>query len=374
MADSRAHQLERRGGATRLVSPTGPSLYGLENLNKDLAIAGSWGKNQFNNLFPMSLACYMRDHGIPMPYLKLGSGGNLSYTDTDVGEVFGSELSNRDLYFAFESKFKPFLRFLSDPLVSIDVVIRSKASQEDLRPLEVKLTTLPDNTTKDGRDEDYGSEIVVRDKTTRYLALSIADACEQYFQDIHAHFAPCCQHIRDWQNLAEMSNLLVGLIAALKEFLERYARWQRPLLLQPIWKTVGQSSEFAEDCLDIFAWSDFALTSLFMTGAQKIQKGKISRPQRAALRLVRFLWEVSSGNPVFQAPIYDDMTFGTLNDKEFSIAGKQTNRLMKHPRLTRPHFTKDILQEVILGGGETFLSPERRLDAAIFYTLGSLRR
>ena len=90
MADNRAQQYAKRGGASHLVSQTGPSLYGLENLNKDLTLAGSWGKNQFNNLFPMALAYYMRDHGIPMPYLKLGSGGSLSYTDTDVGRVFGS--------------------------------------------------------------------------------------------------------------------------------------------------------------------------------------------------------------------------------------------------------------------------------------------
>lgn len=364
---------ENENEQRHLVGLGRPSLYGLENLNKDLSLASSWGKNQFNNLFPMSLACYMRDQKIAMPYLQLDRHGEVRSRYAEVGEVFDSELQNHELYFAFESKYEPFARFLSDPLVSIDVVIHSKDDDSYIRPLEIKLTTLPDNTTKDKNDWAYGSEIVVRDKTTRYIALSIADACEQDFAEIHAHFRPVCQHIRDWKNLAEMSTRLSDLLDALKEFLKSHASKQRPLLLQPIWKTKGQSSELAENCLDIFVWSDFALTALFMTGVGKIQSGKISRPQRAALRLVRFLWEVSTGKPVFQAPIYDEMTYETLNDKEFSISGKQTNRLMRHKRLAKPHFTKDVLRQVILGGGETYLSPERRLDAVIYYTLGSLR-
>lgn len=364
---------ETQNEQRHLVGLSRPSLYGLENLNKDLSLQSSWGKNQFNNLFPMSLACYMRDHKIEMPYLRLDKHGEVRSRYAEVGEVFGSDLQNHELYFAFESRYEPFARFLSDPLVSIDVVIRSKDDNSLIRPLEIKLTTLPDNTTKDEKDEAYGSEIVVRDKTTRYIALSIADACERDFAEIHGHFRPVCQHIRDWKNLAEMSNRLSDLLGALKEFLQFHSLKQRPLLLQPIWKTKGQSSELAENCLDIFVWSDFALTALFMIGASKIQSGRISRPQRAALRLVRFLWEVSRGNPVFQAPIYDEMTYETLNDKEFSISGKQTNRLMRHERLTKPHFTKDVLRRVILGGGETYLSPERRLDAVIYYTLGTLR-
>jgi HindVP restriction endonuclease len=38
---------------------------------------------------------------------------------------------------------------------------------------------------------------------------------------------------------------------------------------------------------------------------------------------------------------------------------------MSCPELTTPRIHKDAIKEIILGGGQNFLSPERRLDAAI---------
>ncbi len=39
-------------------------------------------------------------------------------------------------------------------------------------------------------------------------------------------------------------------------------------MIQPVWKTDGKKLFLTEDCLDIFVWSDFSLTRLFVDVAR----------------------------------------------------------------------------------------------------------
>lgn len=48
----------------------------------------------------------------------------------------------------------------------------------------------------------------------------------------------------------------------------------------------------------------------------------------------------------------------------------RTYQYMKSPVLTNPRIKKDEIKNIILGGGELLLSPERRFDAVILNTLG----
>jgi len=88
------------------------------------------------------------------------------------------------------------------------------------------------------------------------------------------------------------------------------------------------------------------------------------------LRLARFLFEVSRGGEVYQAPIYDGMSLGNQTDKEFSLSGVKTNVLMACDRLTVPAIKKSEIKNIILGGGQKYLSPERRFDAIIYFSEG----
>lgn len=65
-----------------------------------------------------------------------------------------------------------------------------------------------------------------------------------------------------------------------------------------------------------------------------------------------------------------DIVYDTRNDKAFSANGKVTNFYMKSEELTSPRIPKEATREIILGGGQKLLSPERRLDAAILGTPG----
>jgi len=64
--------------------------------------------------------------------------------------------------------------------------------------------------------------------------------------------------------------------------------------------------------------------------------------------------------------IIDNLSYNTKNDKAFASSGKITNRYMNSSRLLTPIIGKSEIKNIILGGGENMLSPERRFDAIIF--------
>ena len=96
-----------------------------------------------------------------------------SSSTIEISDVFGIEPSDPDIYFAFESQHTPYQKFIIGILPRTDLVIQREINGQCLSGLEIKLTTLPDNTTCDLNEEEYGSEIVVRPDTIVYLACSL---------------------------------------------------------------------------------------------------------------------------------------------------------------------------------------------------------
>jgi hypothetical protein len=313
----------------------------------------------------------MRSKGIKANYLKIDRKMNVYRDLIDISEVFNAgSIPSDNLYFSFEDRYEPFRGLVHDALVQIDLVVKNTENGDFLRPIEIKLTTIPDNTTVELSEDKYGSEIVIRSATMRYMALSMANSLSPFFEEIRNIFEPSCATIRGWDNKDEIKNNMKQILLSLSIFIGKFFKYEKPLLMQPIWKTIGKSAELAENCLDIFIWSDFALTKLFMESALSYNRDRdgISRPERTAVRLARFLYEMSSRNRVYQAPIYDGMTFGTQNDKEFAIPGNKTNIYMSCDRLTKPIITKREIKNIILDGGQKWLSPERRFDAIIYFS------
>ena len=50
------------------------------------------------------------------------------------------------------------------------------------------------------------------------------------------------------------------------------------------------------------------------------------------------------------------------------MPGTRTRELMACDRLRKPLITKDEIKAIILGGGQKFLSPERRFDAILYFS------
>ncbi len=78
------------------------------------------------------------------------------------------------------------------------------------------------------------------------------------------------------------------------------------------------------------------------------------------------LHDVKDETKFNHAKIIDTLSYNTKNDKAFASAGNVTNHYMSCPRLIKPIIKKADIKNIILGGGQNLLSPERRFDAILF--------
>lgn len=147
--------------------------------------------------------------------------------------------------------------------------------------------------------------------------------------------------------------------------------YQTPLLMQPIWKTLGKTPKLAENCLDVFIWSNLAFTRLFINLAKSELKTfgdfrNIARHTRTIIWLFKMISDFSAHNAFNHRKIIDHLSYNTKNDKAFAVSGRVTQGYMRSPFLSRPRITQSEIKNIILGGGQNLLSPERRFDAIVY--------
>lgn len=338
-----------------------PRLFGLEKTNRDFTKKSSWGKNQFNSSFPASLCCYLASKNIDANYLAI-KNGKYSPTTIKIDKVLGISSKSPDLYFAFEAQHTPFQKYVIGTLPRTDIVVQKESTGECLSGLEVKLTALPDNTTCNFNDNLYGSEIVVRPDTVVYLAcsliLSLGDRLDEHLTDIT---------VSDWSDAKSVLPNIKNIIESIEKISLVSEIGQIPFLLQPIWKTIGKSPVLADQCLDIFVWSDAGFANFISKIANKNpEANNITRQTRTAIWLYKMLKDYCNNGRFDHEKIIDRLSYNTKNDKAFASAGNVTNKYMSTLRLERPIISKDEIKNIILGGGQNLLSPERRFDAIIF--------
>ena len=344
-------------------------LFGIVNSSRDQD--EFWTKNCFNSSFPAALANYMLDQDIPVNYIVIDADLQPRVITLPVRELYNmGNRSFQDLYFAFESRYDPYQQYAYERIDGIDLVIKDTQGNF-LRPLEVKLTVLPDSFTSRSEDEaDWGSEIVIRSATTQYCTLGMTHSLIGQMDNIREMFERPCSRIQDWANKTEVRTRLPGLLDLCNRFERRYYTYQQPLIMQPVWKTRGQDPLLVESgTFDIFVWSDFAFTRLFLSSPlEDIESTRpLSRQNRASARFVRYWYEVARNGRVHLSDIYRQMTYDLQTDKEFSANGGITNAYMRCDRLTHPAVDRSALYDIILDGGEQLLMPERRLDQSVLY-------
>jgi hypothetical protein len=352
--------------------PIHPSLFGLENTNKDFSLEENWGKNQFNNTFPTSLACYMGSKNIDPVYLCMGNEKKIIHRKITIVDLFGLPPLSPDLLFFFEGSYSPFFPLVVEGLEGVDLITSNNKTLEQLRCLEIKLTAIPDNTTVNSRGENQGSEIVVRPQTISYAALSIASSFtsepdKKYLKDL---LRPIDALIPDWADPENIRPHIDDMVNALKTLCVYKLDNQKPLLLQSIWRTQGNLSILSDNCFDIFVWSDFGFLNMFADCAISSSTHRISRHARTVCWLTKMLLDFAVNGKIHPRKIQDLYTYNTRNDKAFAVSGLVTNPIMKCEELTTPRIKKSALKEIILGNGQKLLKPERRLDAAILSTPG----
>lgn len=347
--------------------PTG--LYGIKHSNR--TIDEHWGKNCFNSSFPTALASYMLEHDLQAIYIKLDVSGErpkVIATEIPFRQVFNCNANSTDnLSFNFESVYAPYQQYSFDNIDGIDLVVKD-TDGNFLAPLEVKLTVLPTDATSRMAENKWGSELVVRSATTSYCALGMFDAVKNNSADIREIFEAVCSSIQTWDNIFEMTHKTPNLCACIDAFQRRYATHQKPLLMQTIWKTQGKSPLLADRAFDVVVWSDYAFSRLFIDSSYNVAD-TMSRPMRATARLARCLWELSKSGKIRVRDIYRQMAFGNQTDKEFAVDGAKWRRYVTSERILTPLLPKEIVNEIIEPQYIERLSPERRFDQTLYFTM-----
>jgi hypothetical protein len=200
------------------------------------------------------------------------------------------------------------------------------------------------------------------------LALSIAINYKQDITKLKNLIENHFDNITDWTDGAAVMPFIPKMVEVLNTILLQNLDKQEPLILQPIWKTIGKSSQLAENCLDIFVWSNYAFTRLFLNVAtdELATENKITRQLRSVIWLLKMLLDFCKNGKINHTKIIDELSFNTKNDKAFAVSGKVSQPFMACAELTKPRITKEEIKNIILGGGHLLLSPERRFDAIIY--------
>ena len=90
---------------------------------------------------------------------------------------------------------------------------------------------------------------------------------------------------------------------------------------------------------------------------------------RATARLAKCLWELSKSGKIRVVDIYRQMAFGNQTDKEFSVPGQKWRTYVDTPRTTKPILPKEAVNSIIEEGYIEKLSPERRFDQTLYFTV-----
>jgi len=309
----------------------------------------------------------MHSKEIKAIYLKTNNSAKIVHDLIDIEELFKTKPNSDNIFFGFESSYTPYQQLLIGSIPRIDLVILNKENGSCLSGLEVKLTALPDNSTCNLTEDQYGTELVIRPDTIVYLACSIAIHFSKKNIDNLKSIINIngVKEIKDWTEHKNILPLLSDMKKSLKEILIQNPYFQEPLILQPIWKTVGKSPELTNNCLDIFVWSNFAFIKFILEITDGVID-KITRPVRTIVWTYKMLYDyVNNGQIDFKRTI-DELSYNTKNDKAFAASGKVTHPFMQSKYLTTPRVCKNEIKNIILGGGQHLLSPERRFDAIIY--------
>ena len=361
-----------------MPSPSVPALYGLTNSNSSRQGKDLWGKNQFNSTFPLALCLMMRDDGVAPVAVALNSGGKVAADRSSrwsMEEVIGAKRDNP--YYHFEKTFAAYESLSRNEVEKIDLVV--SVSGKDWRPLEVKLTVVPDSSTARKPRSEWGPELVLRPVSSAYammgLASSLSEARNATLKaDVMSEIRPTYNAIQDWTNIVEIASNREPLRDTLSVVLDKTLQIQKPFLIQPIWRTEGQAPVLATQCFDLFVWSDAAVMRLPIDLSHEATPNRVTRHLREVARHVRALYDVLNNGDFDYRATYAGMPLGNQTDKAFAMTGNLTRRYLAHMRLSTPHYKQDVLDRLILNGGGNELKPERRFDAAVVaYLTGKLQ-
>ena len=340
-----------------------PGLFGLRKSNRDFTNKEYWGKNQFNSSFPTALMCYMYSKGIKPIYIFLDENLFVKHTEIGVDELFGINPLDNRVYFSFETVHQKYQQYFIGTFPRNDLTILDEKTGNGISSFEIKLTALPDNQTCMLSDELFGTELVIRPDTIIYQAAMIIDKVGK--KELYSIYRNKYDNISDWTNANKVLPFIKQMVLDFNTVVKENSTKQKPFIIQPVWKTKGKNPILSDDCLDVFVWSTFSISKLFLPDINRTITS-INRQTRTLVWLTKMILDYLKNEKFEGIKIIDELSFNTKNDKAFAIGGKGTHPYMKSMFLTCPRVKKNEIKNIILGGGQNLLSPERRFDAIIY--------
>ena len=342
-----------------------PSLFGQKHSSRDYTKADSWGKNQFNSSFPASLVAYMYSRGIKPIYIKTDKNNEILHSEIDSENLFGIDPLSDNAYYNYEAGFPPYEKYYQGDREHIDLVMMDNETSKVLSGLEIKLTALPDNTTKSQPESEWGTEIVMRPPTICFLACSI---CENYNttkgkERLRSMLRKVPQ-INHWEEIEEVLPHYTRILEAVLAISSDMYNKQKPLILQPVWKTEGNKMRLKENCLDVFVWSNLAIIQMCCTEDASNLK-RLNRFHRTVIWIYKMLLDYVTYDTFDYKRIIRLQSYNLANDKAFAMPGAKSRMFLKSSIVINPRVSKYEIKNIILGGGQELLSPERRFDAVL---------
>jgi len=344
---------------------TTPGLFGQKHSSRDYSKAECWGKNQFNSSFPASLVAYMYSKGMMPVYIKTNQQNEIIHTSIKSKDLLGIDPLSEDAYYNYEAGFAPYEKFYQGEREKIDLVMMNNTTNELLSGLEVKLTALPDNTTKKLPETEWGTEIVMRPPTICFLACSICTNYETLEgKERLRKMLRNVPQINHWEEIDEVlphyTQILNSILAISKDMCDK----QKPLIIQPIWKTEGSKMRLKNECLDVFVWSNLSIIQMCCTEDTENLR-RLNRFHRTIIWLYKMLLDFVTYDTFDYKRIIRLQSYNLANDKAFALPGTKSHIFLRGNEIVTPRISKYEIKNIILGGGQDLLSPERRFDAVL---------
>ena len=345
-----------------------PTFYGLENCN--LQPHEQWDRDNFPRMFSVALCNYLGDSGKGVNLVSFGSGASIVRTEP-VSAVYGTGCRPSQLLFDLDSVYEPHLE-LASGVPESDLVIRGEG-HVPIGRLDVLASVIPDASTRGLPPELSGPEVTLRTRDLKNLALSMASSlmCErERALDILDDIQPAPV---DWEDWGMVSSINDDILRVLDRLESELSDRQSPFMLQSVWRSEEDGPLLADDAMDVFVWTDFALSRLFLDSTRRSSDGSPTRPLRCAVRLYRMLEEILSGGHPDLDLLMLETQYGIQGNRELMVNGKTTNRYMASDRLTRPCVGSDEMPMLASKGFESMIVPERRLDSSVYYAVRAVR-
>ena len=119
-----------------------------------------------------------------------------------------------------------------------------------------------------------------------------------------------------------------------------------------------------DDCLDVFVWSNLAIIQMCCTEDSSDLK-KINRFHRTIIWIYKMLLDYVTYDTFDYKRIIRLQSYNLTNDKAFAMPGAKSRQFLKSDIVLHPRISKYEIKNIILGGGQDLLSPERRFDAVL---------